>query len=70
MSECTLSYVATIREFIIDHVAGKLAQLRKGRGMYDALEREEEWDEETDLSLGASGAFKISWTQILQNLSN
>ena len=57
MSECTLSYLSTIHKFINDHVAGKLAELRRGRGMYDALEREGEWDEETDLSLGASGVF-------------
>lgn len=54
-NECTLSYVSTIREFISDHIAGRLAQLRKSRGMYDALEREDEWDTDTDLSMGASG---------------
>lgn len=68
MSECTPSYLSTIRKFVSDHVAGKLAQLRRGRGMYDALEREKEWDEETDLSLGASGAFRSLWTQNSQNL--
>ena len=70
MSECTPSYLTTIRKFISDHVAGKLAQLRKGRGMYDALEREEEWDEETDLSLDASGVFQLLQIQNLQNLSH
>jgi DNA-directed RNA polymerase III subunit RPC1 len=54
-SECTPSYVSTIRDFISEHIAGKLARLRLSRGMYDAMEREAEWDAETDLSMGATG---------------
>jgi DNA-directed RNA polymerase III subunit RPC1 len=54
-SECTPSYVSTIRDFVGKHIVGKLAHLRRSRGMYDALEREAEWDAETDLYMGASG---------------
>ena len=54
-SECTPSYVSTIRDFISEHIAGKLGKLRLIRGMYDAMEREGEWDTDTDLSMGASG---------------
>lgn len=54
MSECTPSYIETIREFVTENIAGRLANMRQIRGMFDALEREEEWDAETDLSLGAS----------------
>jgi DNA-directed RNA polymerase III subunit RPC1 len=53
-SECTPSYVSTIRDFVGKHIVGKLAHLRRSRGMYDALEREAEWDAETDLYMGAS----------------
>lgn len=53
-AECTAAYVATIRGFVTDNIARKLAEMRSSRGMYEALEREEEWDEQTDLSLGAS----------------
>ena len=55
MNECTPSYIDTIREFVTENVAGRMANMRQMRGMFDALEREEEWDAETDLSLGASG---------------
>lgn len=54
-TECTAAYLATIRGFISEHIAQRLAQIRKSRGMFDALEREPEWDEHTDLSMGASG---------------
>jgi len=54
VSECTPSYVSTIRDFVSKHVVGKLAHLRRSRGMYDAMEREAEWDAETDLSMEAS----------------
>ena len=53
-SECTAAYLATIRGFISENVAQRLAEIRKSRGMFDALEREDEWDEQTDLSMGAS----------------
>lgn len=54
-SECTGSYMATIRGFISEYVAHKLAHVRKAHGMFDALERDDEWDADTDLSMGASG---------------
>lgn len=54
-SECTAAYLATIRGFVTEHIAHRLAEIRRNHGMFEALEREEEWDEETDLSLGASG---------------
>jgi DNA-directed RNA polymerase III subunit RPC1 len=53
-SECTTAYLATIRGFTVDKVTS-LADHRRYRGMFDAWEREVEWDEETDLSMGASG---------------
>lgn len=53
-SECTADYLATIRGFIMNNVT-LLVEHRRYRGMFDALEREAEWDQDTDLSLGASG---------------
>ncbi|KAJ8514890.1 hypothetical protein ONZ45_g7635 [Pleurotus djamor] len=58
VSECPPTYLETVRNFIHDGVAKKLADMRHSRNMFDALERESEWDAETDLSLGATDAEK------------
>lgn len=55
-SECSASYLATIRGFILEHIVQRLAEVRRSRGMFDAMERNPEWDADTDLSMGASGA--------------
>ena len=54
-NETAPPYVAAVREYILKKVAGKVAAARGSRGMYEAIEREDEWDEYTDLTLGASG---------------
>ena len=54
-SECTAAYIATIRGFVSEHIAHRLADIRRDHGMFDALERDIEWDADTDLTLGASG---------------
>ena len=54
-TECTAAYLATIRKFLSENIAQKLADLRKRHSMFDALEREDEWDADTDLTMGASG---------------
>ncbi|KAE9394109.1 beta and beta-prime subunits of DNA dependent RNA-polymerase [Gymnopus androsaceus JB14] len=59
-TECTSTFVDGVRNFIFDNVVTKLAQARGDRGMYEALDRPSEWDEETDLSLGASAADKAA----------
>ncbi|EIN10167.1 beta and beta-prime subunits of DNA dependent RNA-polymerase [Punctularia strigosozonata HHB-11173 SS5] len=53
VSECTAAYRATVRGFVTEHIAHRLAEVRRSRGMFDALEREDEWDSDTDLSMGA-----------------
>lgn len=53
-TECTPAYLATLRGYIAENVAHKLSEIRKSHGMFEAMEREEEWDENTDLSMGAS----------------
>jgi DNA-directed RNA polymerase III subunit RPC1 len=55
VTECTPAYISTIRTFLNEHVVHRLAIVRKSRGMFEALERNEEWDEDTDLSMGATG---------------
>ncbi len=54
-NECTAAYLAVTRDFIWDNVVMKIVEVRKSRGMFEALERHDEWDEHTDLSFGASG---------------
>lgn len=58
-TECNPTYVDAVRNFVIESVVTKLAQARTDRGMYEAMERPTHWDEETDLSLGASGEFML-----------
>ncbi|KAF8974574.1 hypothetical protein BDZ97DRAFT_1774354 [Flammula alnicola] len=55
-TECTPAYLDVVRTFINDKLANKMAKSRLKQGMFEALEREDEWDEHTDLSLGASAA--------------
>ena len=55
VAECTPAYIAAVRAFLNDHVTHRLAAARKSRGMFEALERSDEWDEDTDLSMGATG---------------
>ncbi|KAJ3810847.1 hypothetical protein F5876DRAFT_40963 [Lentinula aff. lateritia] len=59
-TECTPTYVDSLRNFLVDNVVTKLARARSEQGMYDALERSSEWDEDTDLSFGASEAAKAA----------
>lgn len=60
VNECTAAYIGTVRQFVVDHVAHRLAQIRRARGMFDALQRSEEWDEHTDLTMGAPGKDEFS----------
>jgi DNA-directed RNA polymerase III subunit RPC1 len=53
-TECTQTYLYSVRDFIHDHVACKIAENRKSRGMFEALEREHDWDADTDLSMGTT----------------
>lgn len=55
IAECTPAYLASVRAYVLDNIAKKVAQEREKRGMFDALEREADWDEFTDLSMGTSG---------------
>ncbi|KAF9077107.1 hypothetical protein BDP27DRAFT_1311829 [Rhodocollybia butyracea] len=54
------TYIETVRSFIIDNAVAKLARARTDQGMFDALERSDEWDEHTDLSFGATASAKVA----------
>jgi DNA-directed RNA polymerase III subunit RPC1 len=54
-NECTPAYLDTIRTFISKNIVYKMAEERTRRGMFDALERGDEWDDKMDFSLGALG---------------
>jgi DNA-directed RNA polymerase III subunit RPC1 len=69
VTECTPAYISTIRTFLNDHVVHRLATVRKSRGMFEALERSEEWDEDTDLSMGATGKWSYFSITTLLRLS-
>ena len=55
---CSESYISVLRKFIYDTAVAPLAELRGKHGMYDALQKEEEWDDDTDLSMGASSQYQ------------
>lgn len=69
-NECTSAYIKSIEEFIQTNVINKMTTCRDQHGMFDAAEKSEEWDDDTDLSLGAPGAFTthFSSTQFNVNL--
>lgn len=53
-TECTAAYIATVRGFVLDKIARRAVKIREQHGMFGAEERQEEWDEDTDLSMGAA----------------
>ncbi|KIY51353.1 beta and beta-prime subunits of DNA dependent RNA-polymerase [Fistulina hepatica ATCC 64428] len=56
--ECSASYRNMVRNFIQENIVLYMSQVRQAFGMFDALERDAEWDKDTDLSLGVSDACK------------
>jgi DNA-directed RNA polymerase III subunit RPC1 len=58
---CSDQYISLIRKFVHDNLVKVLAAERKKHGIFEALQKEDEWDADTDLSMGASGtAFSAS----------
>ena len=52
---CSEQYISVLRKFIHERAVSALAEERRRHGMFDALEKDDEWDAETDLNMGASG---------------
>ncbi|KAF8628167.1 hypothetical protein AX17_006037 [Amanita inopinata Kibby_2008] len=55
---CSQAYRDAVRDFIAQRIVNKLAEIRKKRSMFEALERSNEWDAGADLSLGATASDK------------
>ncbi|KAH8115769.1 beta and beta-prime subunits of DNA dependent RNA-polymerase [Phellopilus nigrolimitatus] len=55
-AECSDAYISSLHKFMFDNAVSVLAEQRRQHGMFDALEKEEEWDADTDLSMGVSDA--------------
>ncbi|KZO94824.1 beta and beta-prime subunits of DNA dependent RNA-polymerase [Calocera viscosa TUFC12733] len=51
-SECTQQYIDSLRSYM-QAIARELGTIRQDYRMYDAVHKEEDWDAQTDLSLGA-----------------
>ncbi|KLO17495.1 beta and beta-prime subunits of DNA dependent RNA-polymerase [Schizopora paradoxa] len=60
ISECSETYLTTVRKFVLETIATPMAEEREFYKMFGAREREDEWDEETDFSMGASDAEKMA----------
>lgn len=54
-TECTEAYIKTIRTFVEKNIIDPLVKARTSRGMFDAFEKPDDWDEDMDLSMGADG---------------
>ena len=52
---CSDQYLSLIQNFVNDNAVKALAEQRKSHGMFEAMEKEEEWDADTDLTMGVSG---------------
>ncbi|KAG9025228.1 hypothetical protein FRB95_010388 [Tulasnella sp. JGI-2019a] len=53
-NECTAAYIATVRGFVLNNVARRAVKIRERHGMFGAEERQEDWDENTDLTMMAA----------------
>ncbi len=51
VNTCTQKYRDSVHDFLNENIYQKAIKVRKAFGMYPAEEREDHWDEETDLSI-------------------
>ncbi|KAG9118465.1 hypothetical protein FRC07_007017, partial [Ceratobasidium sp. 392] len=65
-NECTDAYIQSIEQFIRTNVIDKMVACRDQHGMFDAIERSDEWDDETDLSMGAPGKIVDNVTKVTE----
>ena len=50
------SYRAAVREFVLEKAVKKMGDVRQFHGMFEALEKDDEWGDEMDFTMGASQA--------------
>ena len=53
VSECTAAFLATVNRFMRG-VVTRVAKVRSDHGLFDAVEKDTEWDEFTDLMMCAT----------------
>jgi DNA-directed RNA polymerase III subunit RPC1 len=54
-AECADIFMDSVKKFVQENIANRLAKVRRSHGMYDALDRPTDWDIDMDLSMGAPG---------------
>lgn len=64
VNECTAAFLATISRFMRE-VVTRVAKVRSIHGLFDAVERDTEWDEHTDLTMGATSGSTVVKGEIL-----
>jgi DNA-directed RNA polymerase III subunit RPC1 len=65
VNECTTAFLATVGRFMRE-VAARVAKIRNTHGLFDAVERDAEWDEYTDLTMGATGESVLMKGKVLR----
>ena len=64
VNECTAAFLATVGRFMRGVVV-RVAKVRSTHGLFDAAEKDSEWDEYTDLTMGATGASVLVQGEVL-----
>jgi DNA-directed RNA polymerase III subunit RPC1 len=56
---CAATYIGHVKGFIRDVIVQRQIRARSQHGMFDALERDDDWDSDTDLTMGATCMFPV-----------
>ena len=64
VNECTAAFLATISRFMREVIA-RVAKIRSTHGLFDAVEKDTEWDEYTDLTMGATSESVVVKGEVL-----
>ena len=64
VNECTAAFLATVNRFMRG-VVTRVAKVRNDHGLFDAVEKDAEWDEFTDLTMGATSKSVLTKSALL-----
>ena len=64
VNECTAAFLATVSRFMRE-VVTRVANVRSTHGLFDAMEKDVEWDEYTDLTMGATSESVVVKGEVL-----